>query len=72
MATKTITITTEAYDRLVVFKGNKDSFSDVIKKLAKRKSLLDIAGVLSNKEANKLEKSIKDIRKRINTGRVTI
>lgn len=64
MATKNIT--NKAYERLAVFKEPSESFSDVINnKLMKRDSLLDLVGVLSPKEAEELEASINESRKRM-------
>lgn len=65
MGTKTITITNEAYERLVAMKGEKDSFSDVIKKITIKYPLKDLIGIISNKEAIALKDSIKDTRIRI-------
>lgn len=65
MATKSITITNEAYERLANFKDEKESFSDVINKITKRYSLLDLIGILSNKEAEDLKEHIKVARKRL-------
>ncbi len=56
MGTKTITITNEAYERLTTYKENKESFSDVIKKLTSKGSLFDLVGILSNKEAEELKR----------------
>lgn len=64
MATKTISITEEAYDRLKAKKDERDSFSDIILKLTSKSMLTDFAGVLSNKEADLLEKKIKENRNR--------
>ncbi len=64
MATKTITVTTDAYDRLAALKGEKDSFSDVIKRVTKRSSLLDLAGIMPKEAVDKLETSIKENRGR--------
>ena len=60
MATKTISITDEAYEMLKSWKRNQESFSEVIKKIGKRHRLSSFAGVLSEKEGNMLEKNIKD------------
>lgn len=65
MATKTITITNEAYERLSAFKESKESFSDVIKKITGKYSLLDLVGVLTSEEANELEKYKKEMTKRL-------
>ena len=65
MATKCITITNDAYERLVVFKKYNESFSDVINKITKGFSILDLAGILTNKEADELSKHIEEGRKEI-------
>lgn len=65
MATKTITITTEAYEKLAVLKGVKESFSDVINKITGKNSLFDLIGILSKEEADELESNVKDLRKRM-------
>ncbi|HIH65630.1 MAG TPA: hypothetical protein HA282_00240, partial [Nanoarchaeota archaeon] len=62
MATKTISITEDAYKRLEVLKTEKESFSDIINKITKKKSLLDIAGILTENEARILENRIKKSR----------
>ena len=62
MPTRTISITEEAYERLRVRKEKNESFTDVINKITGKRSLLELAGILSNEEADKLEKHIKDMR----------
>ena len=62
MATKTISITEEAYERLSVMKEKNESFTDVINKITGKRSLLELAGILSEEEADKLEKHIKERR----------
>lgn len=62
MATKTISITEEAYERLKARKSVNESFTDVIYKVTSKRSLLDIAGTLSKEEAGKVEKEIGKIR----------
>ena len=64
MGTKTISITNEAYDWLKSKKGEKDSFSDVIVKHFARRSLLELAGTLTDEEAEELRKHIREGRKR--------
>jgi len=45
MATKTITVTEEAYERLAAFKGDDESFSEVLVRLTEtRGDPLDLVG----------------------------
>ncbi|MBS3816659.1 MAG: antitoxin VapB family protein [Candidatus Thermoplasmatota archaeon] len=62
MASKTITISKEAYERLKSRKDEKESFTDVINKLTRERSLTEIAGILSEDEADRLEERIKETR----------
>ena len=63
MATKTISITEEAYDRLIAKKHEKESFSEVINRITNKVSLLDFAGILTKGESDKLARSINEARK---------
>ena len=58
MATKTISITDEAYEILKSWKTEHESFSDVIKNIGKRHRLTEFAGILSNEEVNNIEREI--------------
>lgn len=58
MATKTISITTEAYERLVALKRTNESFSEIINNLTRKHSLLDLVGVLTHAEATALKKQL--------------
>jgi len=62
MSTKTISIKTEAYDRLNAKKKPRESFTDVINRLAGKKSLMEFAGILSGKEADELAENIRKSR----------
>ncbi len=72
MATKTISITEEAYERLKTRKDENDSFSDVIYKITSKRSLLEIAGSLSKEEASKMDEEIKKARDLSNNRAKTI
>ena len=65
MATKTISITEDAYERLAAKKGPSESFIDVIVKITARRSLMELAGILSDKEADELRKNIEKIRREV-------
>jgi len=65
MATKCITITTDAYDRLASLKSGSESFSEVIKKIVPKHSPFDLIGLLTPKEADELKKDIRESRDRM-------
>jgi predicted CopG family antitoxin len=62
MGTRNISISDEAYSKLAAMKGPKESFTDVINRLAGRRSVLDLAGVLSAREAADLRSRVREIR----------
>ncbi len=64
MVTKTITVTKGAYEALKSLKASNESFSETILRVAKRRSLREFAGVLSNESADRLEKAVKGARRR--------
>ncbi len=64
MATKTLTITEDAYERLAARKENNESFSEVIVRYFPKHSLMEIAGILTHEEAGSLRRSIAESRKR--------
>jgi predicted CopG family antitoxin len=65
MATKTITISLDAYERLKARKNSNDSFTDIILKLARKRNTLDYIRSLKPKTelANNIEKSMMETRK---------
>ena len=63
MSTKTITITEDAYDFLNVTREDYESFSDVIIRLGGKTELLDLAGLLTEEEAEIVEKKIQESRR---------
>ena len=68
MATKTITITEDAYEILRRHKVKDESFSEVIKReFAKKGDIMKFAGAwshLSDKEISEIKKNIKDTKRR--------
>ena len=66
MATKTLTITEEAYNLLKNVKKDSESFTDAIVRVAKKDALQKLVGILSIGEAERMRKHIKDSRKKMN------
>ncbi|MFW6436083.1 MAG: antitoxin VapB family protein [Halococcoides sp.] len=64
MATKTISLDEEAYERLEARKKAGESFSDTVKRLAGERSWTEVAGILSEAEATDLENAIEEGRSR--------
>lgn len=59
MATKTISITEEAYGRLAAKKDEHESFSTAILRMTGKVKLSDFIGVLSAETAERMEQRIK-------------
>jgi predicted CopG family antitoxin len=64
MATKTISLDEEAYERLRAHKREGESFSDVVKRIAGERSWKEVAGILSEEEDKTLEAAIEEGRER--------
>lgn len=64
MPSRTLNVTDEAYALLAALKGESESFTDVIKRLAGERSLTEIVGVLDDAQAAKLEARIETARER--------
>lgn len=62
MATKTISLAEDAYNRLKRAKREGESFSDVVRRLTSGVDLEDFHGALSEKTADELEAIIADRR----------
>lgn len=58
MGTKTIRLDDEAYERLADRKREGESFSDVVKRIAGERSLLELAGILSDDDAEVMRETI--------------
>lgn len=63
MATKTITITEAAYEKLKLRKKENESFSDVINRVMPYTDWNDFVGIFSQKSASNLERSIRKMRR---------
>lgn len=59
MSTKNISITDDAYARLAALKRPNESFSQVIRRITERRSILELAGILSASEAREFKNSVK-------------
>lgn len=66
---RTVNLSEEAYDLLASRKQDRESFSDVVKRIAGERSLFEIVGVLDQEQAKKLEDRIKAGRERANRRR---
>ncbi len=63
MATKTLTITEDAYERLAAVKEKNESFSEVIVRHFPKHSLMELVGIFPHEEVVKLRKRIEENRK---------
>lgn len=61
---KSIRLSEEAYERLAAHKQDDETFSDVVLRLAGERSLLELAGILSDEEAAAMEEAIEERRER--------
>tara|TARA_Y100000310_G_scaffold307919_1_gene350498 strand:+ start:513 stop:758 length:246 start_codon:yes stop_codon:yes gene_type:complete len=62
MATKTISITEDAYERLAVLKNENESFSEIIGRITKKPKLSEFFGILSEEKGKELEKNVRGLR----------
>ena len=63
MPSKTISVADDAYELLRKSKRPGESFSDVIRRLSGRRSLLDLVGIIPVESANKIAAAIEESRK---------
>ena len=61
---KSVRLSEEAYDRLEAHKREDETFSEVVLRLAGERSLLELAGILTDEEADALEDAIEERRSR--------
>ncbi len=62
MGTKNISISEEAYTRLASQKRPNESFTDVVNRLAGRRAVLELRGLLSKKEGKSMFQEIREMR----------
>lgn len=61
---KSIRLSEEAYERLAAHKRENETFSEVVLRLAGERSLVELAGILSDEEANALRDAVAERRER--------
>jgi len=64
VATKTVSLDGEAYERLKAQKREGESFSGVAKRLAGERSWSEVAGILNDEEGESLESAVEEGRSR--------
>ena len=57
---RNVRLTEEAYQQLESRKQAGESFSDTVERLAGERSLLDLAGILSDEEADEMREAIRE------------
>ena len=62
MASRTINVSTEAYDRLAGLKRAGESFTDVINRLTGKYRILDLIGLWDDEAGEQAERHIKELR----------
>lgn len=63
MGSKNISISEEAYQRLASLKKPNESFTQVINRLTQKRSILELAGTLSDEDAAEIIENINTLRK---------
>jgi predicted CopG family antitoxin len=61
---KSIRLSDEAYDRLAAHKREDETFSEVVLRLAGERSLLELADILTDEEADALREAVRERRAR--------
>ncbi|QIB74021.1 hypothetical protein G3I44_06755 [Halogeometricum borinquense] len=57
---RNVRLTEDAYQRLKMRKQEGESFSDTVARIAGERSLLDLAGILSDEEADAMRDAIRE------------
>jgi predicted CopG family antitoxin len=61
---KSIRLSEDAYERLAAHKRDDETFSDVVLRLAGERSLLELAGVLGDEQADAVRDAVAERRER--------
>lgn len=61
---KSIRLSEAAYERLAAHKREDETFSEVVLRLAGERSLLELAGILDDEEADALREAVAERRER--------
>ena len=61
---KSIRLSEDAYERLAAHKREDETFSDVVLRLAGERSLMEIAGILTDDEADAMREAVEERRAR--------
>jgi predicted CopG family antitoxin len=62
MGTKNISISEEAYERLAAFKRPNESFTEVVNRLTKKRSILELAGTITEVEGKEIRGEVEELR----------
>lgn len=65
MATRTVSLSEEAYSRLAALKRESESFSDVVNRITGKFALRSLAGILAKKDADAIDSGRKDVNRRM-------
>jgi predicted CopG family antitoxin len=68
VGTKTISISEEAYERLAALKRPNESFTEVVNRLTQKRSILELAGTLTEKEGETIREEIAKLREASSRG----
>lgn len=58
MGTRNISISEDAYARLTALKKPNESFTQVINRITGKKSILNLAGILTEREAEEFKRTV--------------
>jgi predicted CopG family antitoxin len=61
---KSIRLSEDAYERLAAHKREEETFSDVILRIAGERSLLELAGILDDEDADAMHAAVEERRER--------